>query len=107
VQSDQVMIWRPKWPERGLSWIEAFDSVPLQGIVAVMRSLDLFREESIEQHLSMILHNKLTKVLDPPAPPRPPKPGPKTGRKHNRNTPRYTKARLPKSDQPGSADPLS
>jgi hypothetical protein len=43
---EQVMIWRPKWPERGLSWIEAFDSVPVQGIVAVMRDQDLFREES-------------------------------------------------------------
>jgi hypothetical protein len=41
--------------------------------------LDLFRERSMERYLSMIVHNELMKVLDPPPALPPSKPGPKTG----------------------------
>jgi hypothetical protein len=44
-----------------------------------MRSLDLFREWLMERYLSMILHNELMKVLDPPPALPPSKPRPKTG----------------------------
>lgn len=66
-----VMSWRPQWPECGLAWIEAFDSIPLLVIVEVMRDLDLFKEQSIARYLSMIIHNKLMRVLDPPPEPKP------------------------------------
>jgi hypothetical protein len=58
---------RPEWTNLGLRWIEAFDQVPLLEILQTMRSLDLFREQSLSRYLSMILHNKLTKIWGPPS----------------------------------------
>jgi hypothetical protein len=92
----------PKWTDKGLAWIEAFDSLNLTEIVATMRGLDLFKETSLPQYLSWVIGNKLRKIFEPPAPPAPSKPGPKTGRKHNRNTPRYTKA---KQGRPSTSRP--
>jgi hypothetical protein len=42
-----VMVWHPDWTNRGLAWIEAFDSLPLLQIVETMRGLNLFKEESL------------------------------------------------------------
>jgi hypothetical protein len=42
-----VMSSHRDWTEKGLAWIEAFDSISLIGIVETMRSLDLFRESSL------------------------------------------------------------
>jgi hypothetical protein len=41
------MVWHPDWTNRGLAWIEAFDSLPLLQIVETMRGLNLFKEESL------------------------------------------------------------
>ena len=81
----------PKWTDKGLAWIQAFDALDLNGLVATMRGLDLFKETSLPQYLSWVICNKLRKVFEAPAAPPAPRRGPKTGRKHNRNTPRYTK----------------
>jgi hypothetical protein len=54
--------------------IAAFDQIPLQEIVKTMRGLDLFKESSIGRYLSMIVENKVRKILFPPQPEPPPKP---------------------------------
>jgi hypothetical protein len=87
----------PKWTDKGLAWIEAFDTLDLNGLVATMRGLDLFKETSLAKYLSWVISNKLRKIFELAAPLSPPKPGPKTGRKHNRNTPRYNKPRTGQS----------
>jgi hypothetical protein len=86
----------PKWTDKGLAWIEAFVTLDLNGLVATMRGLDLFKETSLRTYLAWVISNKLRKIFEPPAPLSSPKPGPKTGRKHNRDTSRYTK---PKTEQ--------
>jgi hypothetical protein len=63
-----VMRAHPKWADKGLAWIEAFDSIPLVEVVDTMRSLDLFKETSLAQYLAMILTNKLAKIMEPPRP---------------------------------------
>jgi hypothetical protein len=67
-----VMSAHREWTDKGLAWIEAWDSIPLLAIVEMMRGLDLFKETSLSQYLAMILTNKLWKILEPP--PAPPKP---------------------------------
>lgn len=59
---------RSRWTRRGLAWVEAFDQIPLLKILETMRSLGLFREESLAHYLSMIIHNRLLKILDAPKP---------------------------------------
>jgi hypothetical protein len=67
-----VMSCHRDWTDKGLAWIEAFDSLRLLEIIDTMRGLDLFRETSLSHYLSMILSNRLRKVLEPPlAPPKP------------------------------------
>lgn len=73
------MSMRPQWTERGLAWIEAFDSIPLMAILTTMRSLDLFSEQSLPAYFSNVLHNKLCKILGPAEPAA--KPLPKRERK--------------------------
>lgn len=87
-----VMAQRPDWPERGLAWIEAFDRVSLLGTLDTMRSLKCFTVREAPGFYRRSIQNQLRDILDP-ALPAPPTRGPKTGRKHNRNTPRYTKVR--------------
>lgn len=87
-----VMAQRPDWPERGLAWIEAFDRVSLLGTLETMRSLKCFTVKEAPAFYRRSLQNQLRDILDP-AVPAPPARGGKTGRKHNRNTPRYTKVR--------------
>lgn len=55
-----------RWTEQGLKWIEAFDKLNLRGIVETMRSLDLFSEKNLSYYLSIVLSNKLHRLLDPP-----------------------------------------
>jgi hypothetical protein len=64
-----VMSRHRDWTDKGLAWIEAFDSIPLLAIVETMRGLDLFKESSLAHYLSMILNNKLLRVMEPPPPP--------------------------------------
>jgi hypothetical protein len=87
-----VIVDRPQWTDKGLAWIEAFDTLDLNGLVATMRGLDLFKETSLAKYLSWSIDNKLRKIFELPVPLAFSKPGPKTGRKHSRNTPRYTKS---------------
>jgi hypothetical protein len=63
-----VMSRHRDWTEKGLAWIEAFDSIPLLAIVETMRGLDLFKEASLAHYLSFILTNKLWKIMEPPPP---------------------------------------
>jgi hypothetical protein len=65
---------KKEFADRGLKLIEAFDQIPLQKIVETMRGLDLFKESSIRHYLSMIVENKVRKILFPPPPEPPPKP---------------------------------
>ncbi|WP_407122837.1 hypothetical protein [Bradyrhizobium sp. STM 3561] len=69
----QLMTVRPNWPDKGLAWIEAFDSLPLLQIVETMRSLSLFKESSLATYLTTILHNKLMPVFESPRVPSKPK----------------------------------
>jgi hypothetical protein len=70
-----------QWADRGLAWIEAFDSIPLVAIVDTMRGLDLFKETSLAHYLFMILSNKLRKIMEPAPPP------PKAKRAHRGRRP--------------------
>jgi hypothetical protein len=59
---------KQSFADRGLDLIEAFDQIPLREIVETMRGLDLFKESSIGRYLSMIVENKLRRILFPPQP---------------------------------------
>ncbi|KRR11297.1 hypothetical protein CQ12_05575 [Bradyrhizobium jicamae] len=65
---------KQSFADRGLDLVAAFDQIPLQDIVKTMRGLDLFKESSIRHYLSMIVENKVRKILFPPQPEPPPKP---------------------------------
>jgi hypothetical protein len=65
---------KQSFADRGLDLVAAFDQIPLQDIVKTMRGLDLFKESSIRLYLSMIVENKVRKILFPPQPEPPPKP---------------------------------
>ncbi|WP_029587539.1 hypothetical protein [Bradyrhizobium sp. URHD0069] len=84
-----VMSAHPKWTDKGLAWIEAFDSLRLLEIVDTMRGLDLFKETSLSHYLFMALNNKLLKTMEPPPPP------PKERRA-------YVRKRKPKTDYTGA-----
>jgi hypothetical protein len=49
----------------GLAWIEAFDQVKLTTLLADMRDLDLFSEQSIGHYFSIALRNKLWAIFGP------------------------------------------
>jgi hypothetical protein len=55
----------PEWTGLGLKWIEAFDQLKLTEILQTLRSLDLFREQSLAHYLSLVLRNKLAVILEP------------------------------------------
>jgi hypothetical protein len=61
-----VMVFQPEWPSRGLAWIEAFDHVPLMGLLQTMQDLDLFRPSTIGHYYFMVLRNRLCKIFEPP-----------------------------------------
>jgi hypothetical protein len=65
---------KQSFADRGLDLVAAFDHIPLQQIVKTIRGLDLFKESSIGRYLSMIVENKVRKILFPPQPEPPPKP---------------------------------
>jgi hypothetical protein len=52
-------------PAARLAFIEAFDQIPLTQILQTMRSLDLFREESLGSYLGIALQNKLAHIFAP------------------------------------------
>lgn len=53
--------------DKGLSLIEAFDSIPILKIVEQMRDLEIFKESSIGRYLGYSLCNKLARLLNTPA----------------------------------------
>jgi hypothetical protein len=59
---------KKEFADRGLDLIQAFDQIPLRQIVETMRGLDLFKEPSIRRYLSMIVENKVRRILFPPQP---------------------------------------
>jgi hypothetical protein len=68
----------PVWTDRGLEWIEAFDSVDLIGLRAKLADLGL------EDQFERVIRGKLEGILGPPVLPKPkPTPRPKTGRPPN------------------------
>jgi hypothetical protein len=54
---------RPELIERGVELIEAFDQLPLLGILERMKGLDLFAEQSHGHYLELVLRNKLARIL--------------------------------------------
>lgn len=62
-----VMVFHKAWPDRGLSWIAAFDTIPLAALLQTMRDLDLFEPASLGHYLFLVLRNRLAKVFEPPA----------------------------------------
>ena len=64
----------PRFIDRGLALIEAFDAIPLVAILRTMRSLDLFSEQSIGHYFSIAIRNKLFNILGPDVLPKPAKP---------------------------------
>ncbi|WP_024519392.1 hypothetical protein [Bradyrhizobium sp. Tv2a-2] len=56
---------KPSWVDRGLEWIEAFDSVDLVGLQATLADL------GIEDQLTRVLRRKLLEILGPPVAPKP------------------------------------
>jgi hypothetical protein len=83
-----VMSSHRDWTDKGLAWIEAFDSIPLLAIVETMRGLDLFKESSLSHYLSTILSNKLQKSLEPPVP------SPKPKRAYKKRTPKAAERKM-------------
>jgi hypothetical protein len=63
----------PKFIDRGVALIEAFDKIPLVEILQTMRGLDLFSENSLAHYYSIAIRNKLAKILGPAELPKPPK----------------------------------
>ncbi|MDA9465343.1 hypothetical protein [Bradyrhizobium sp. CCBAU 53415] len=62
------------YADRGLALIEAFDSIPLLGILEQMRALDFFYAKEAQGALERILTHKLRRMLSPPQPEATPKP---------------------------------
>ena len=69
LQFTRLQVWSPK-------------AQPLHA-QEIHAQLDLFRERSMERYLSMIVHNELMKVLDPP-PALPPSKGLRRARESRR-----------------------
>jgi hypothetical protein len=55
----------PKFIDRGVALIEAFDQIPMTTILNTMRGLDLFRESSLGLYYGIVLRNKLAAILEP------------------------------------------
>lgn len=67
----EVMSRHRDWTDKGLAWIEAFDSIPLLATVETMRGLDIFEERSLARYLAVGLSNKLRHLDPPPTQPKP------------------------------------
>jgi hypothetical protein len=55
----------PKFIDRGVALIEAFDQIPMTTILNTMWGLDLFRESSLGLYYGIVLRNKLAAILEP------------------------------------------
>lgn len=69
-----IMKRRPEWPERGSQWLEAFDLIPLVGLLQVFRDLDAFTEREIADHYVIAVGRRLARrfaEIDGPPPPPP------------------------------------
>jgi hypothetical protein len=55
----------PRFTDRGIDFIAAFDSIPLVATLEAMRGLELFRKSSIGHYLAIAIRNKLIRILEP------------------------------------------
>jgi hypothetical protein len=55
----------PEFTCRDLQLAEAFDRVPLLGILQTIRSLEIFSEESIGHYYAIAIRNKVAGILGP------------------------------------------
>jgi hypothetical protein len=54
---------RPQWTGLGLTWIAAFDAIPLVAILETVRAL--FGEQDLWSHYCLALRRKIAAILDP------------------------------------------
>lgn len=64
---------RPQWTARGIEWLEAFDRITLLSILETMRSLQIFREQSLGTYLGFAVANRLWSIFGPDVVPAAPK----------------------------------
>ena len=62
-----AMSWvtSPEFAKHGLSLLDAIDQIKLTELLATMRGLDVFNEQSIGSYLSTATRNKAMKILGP------------------------------------------
>lgn len=56
---------RPEWCRKGLDWIAAFDRIPLLSLLETMKSLQIFREQSLGTYLGFAVANRLWSIFGP------------------------------------------
>jgi hypothetical protein len=56
----------PRWVDRGLAWIELFDSVGLVELLEQIRALDFCDEGDLEKHLREAIRRRLVRRFGPP-----------------------------------------
>jgi hypothetical protein len=56
---------RPQWIGKGLRWIEVFDDIPLTGLLETMKSLQIFKPESLGTYLGHAVRNRLWAIFGP------------------------------------------
>jgi hypothetical protein len=54
---------RPEWTDRGLEWIQCFDSIPLKSMLNTLR--DLFGEHDLSEYYCVALRRKIAAILEP------------------------------------------
>jgi hypothetical protein len=57
-----------KFEHHGLALLDAMDTIRLTDLLARMRGLDLFSEQSLASYMSIALCNQVSKILDPVVP---------------------------------------
>jgi hypothetical protein len=62
-----AMSWvsSPEFAKHGLALLDAIDQIRLTDLLATMRGLDVFSEQSIGSYLSTAIRNKVLKILEP------------------------------------------
>ena len=64
---------RPEWQKRGLSFIEAFDSIDLRSLLRQMRELKCFTMSELSTYLAIAIRSRLWEIFGPDEAPAPPK----------------------------------
>jgi hypothetical protein len=57
-----------RFARHGLALLDAMDTIKLTELLATMRGLDLFAEKSLSHYMSLVLRNRITKILEPLVP---------------------------------------